>query len=132
MTTERPPGGPSPWDEERLAAAFADRYDRPAPRELTIATVERIRVTSRQPRWWPTIERRTVYGLTSAIVVVAILAVFTMPRAGGGPGASAVPGGSASAVPSSASVPPHESFPAQPRRRRVRRDRRWAPGPHRH
>lgn len=103
-----------PWDDERLAAAFADRYDRPAPRELTIATIERVRVTRRRPRWWPNVDRPTALGLASVVAVIAILAVLVMPRAGAGPGASATPSGVPSPVASPAQNTPYQSFPPSP------------------
>lgn len=103
-----------PWSDERLAAAFADRYDRPAPRELTRATLERIRVTPRRSRWWPTVDRPAALGLVSVVAVVAILAVFVAPRAGIAPGASIAPSGAKSPAASLAQNTPYESFPPSP------------------
>jgi hypothetical protein len=95
MTDER-------WDDERLAAAFADRFDRPAPRELATAVLDQVRETTPRPRWWPTLERPSTVRLVSGLAVVAVLAVLVLPRSSGpgpsapspsAPGASAVAGG---------------------------------------
>ena len=103
-----------PWDDERIAAAFADRYDRPAPRELTLTTLEHVRISPRRPRWWPTVDRPRALGLASVVAVIAILAVLVMPRAGAGPGASATPSGVPSPVASPAQNTPYQSFPPSP------------------
>jgi hypothetical protein len=81
------------WDDERLGAAFADRYDRPAPRDLDQETLRRVGETRRRPAWWPHIERRPQDRLVGAAVavvaVVALVATVVLPRASSEPTGSA-------------------------------------------
>lgn len=111
---ERPAALPDAWDDERLAAAFLERYDRPAPHELAFSTLERVRATSRRPRWLPSVSRPTVLRLASAVAVVAILAVLVAPRAGIAPGSTSVPTSGPSTVASPAQNTPYQSFPPSP------------------
>jgi hypothetical protein len=110
---ERPTALPDAWDDDRLAAAFLERYDRLAPHELAFATLERVRATSRRPGWWPSVGRPTTLRLASVVAVVAILAVVVAPRAGTAPGSSAAPT-TPNTIPSPAQNTPYQSFPASP------------------
>lgn len=115
----RPPTAPEPWDDERLTAAFSGRYDRPAPRDLTIATLERVAETRRRPRWWPRVDRPTRDRLVAAVAVVAVAAVVgvvALPRWSSRLGTTATgPAGSGTgAVPTSGQETPYQSFEPSP------------------
>ncbi len=83
-----------PWDDERLSAAFAARYDRPAPRDLARQTLERVGESRRRPSWWPSLDRPTLDRLPAVVAVVAVVglvATVVLPRALSGPtGSTAV------------------------------------------
>ncbi len=103
------------WDGERIAAAFVDRFDRPAPRELSAATIEQIRVTSRRPRWWPSVERPSATRLVSGIAVVAVLAILLMPKASTpGPGIAQPSATGSAGGPGQPASSPYQSFPPSP------------------
>ena len=105
-----------PWDDDRLGAAFVDRYDRPAPRELITSTLARVSETSRRPRWWPKFDRPSgsrLAGAVALIAVVSLVGVAVLPRLTQPtrtPGTSVGP----SSIPSAAQNTPYQSFPASP------------------
>jgi hypothetical protein len=106
-----------PWTDQRLAAAFVDRYDRPAPREVTVATLERVRATARRPRWWPSLDRptgRRLAAVVAALALVALVGLVALPRTSSEPAGSAA----TSARPSTSQAPaqntPYQSFPPRP------------------
>jgi hypothetical protein len=80
MTTRRPTVEPDAWDDGRLATAFVERYDRPAPIELTPTILEHVRATRRRPRWWPELGRSAL-AWSTALVVLAVVGVFVLPGA---------------------------------------------------
>jgi hypothetical protein len=112
----RPPAPAERWDDDRLAAAFADRYERPAPRDLTIATLERIAATRPRPRWWPSVDRPTrdrFVAVVAVVVVVAVVGVVAQPRPSR-PGTTATgPAGSGTAQ-ASGQGSPYPSFEPSP------------------
>lgn len=113
----RPPTAPEAWDDERLAAAFAGRYDRPAPHDLTIATLDRVAELGRRPRWWPKVDRPTrdrLVAVVAVIAVVAVVGVVAQPGTSSRPGTTATgPAGSGTA-PTSGRASPSESFEPSP------------------
>ncbi len=94
----RPSVAPEAWDDERLAAAFAGRYDRPAPHDLTIATLDRVAQIRRRPRWWPRFDRPTrdrLVAVVGVVAVVAVVGVVAQPWTSSRPGTTATgPAGS--------------------------------------
>lgn len=105
-----------PWDDDRLTAAFVDRYDRPAPRELIPATLARVSETSRRPRWWPALDWPSASRLAAAVALVAVVSVVgvaVMPRATQPTGTPAMSVGPSS-IPSAPQNTPYQSFPASP------------------
>ena len=93
------PGRPSntlePWDDDRLAAAFSERYDRIPPHELVVATLVRLGETRRRPGWWPWADRAArgrLVAATGLAVVVVLIGVAVLPRASTGPTATATTG----------------------------------------
>jgi hypothetical protein len=102
------------WDDDRLAAAFNDRFDRPAPRELLTITLERVRTTARRPRWWPTIDRSGWLRLASAGAAVALVVVLLQPGAGTTPVATPPPPAASTPLDTGGQATPHESLEPTP------------------
>jgi hypothetical protein len=76
------------WSDDRLTAAFVERYDRPAPHELITATLEQVRATARRSGQWRVLDRPALVRVATAAVGVAILAAILLPRTEPGPTAS--------------------------------------------
>jgi hypothetical protein len=100
------------WDDERLAAAFRARFDRPAPPTLARAIHGAIAGTN--PARRRLVQHRPRWGLAAAAVVVVLVTTITaglggLGRLGGGPslpsdsGASSSPG--ANATPTEQALP---------------------------
>lgn len=96
------------WGDARLAAAFVDRFDRPAPRELAALTLDRVRATRRRPRWMPDLDRVVVARLAAAAVVIGLLGVIAWTNVDRTPVASLHPSVAPTAIASTSvgSPPP--------------------------
>ena len=100
-----------PWDDDRLAAAFAARADDPAaatPADLATTTIQLIRDTAASSRGWHQGTRPIVALLGVAVVVAVVAAVTLGPRLSADRGAATAPPATlpASTVPIDGSASP--------------------------